>query len=239
MRTPGHDRELATGFLLGEGLITAFDQIESVHPAGPRFGPGPLDQFRPRRLPPRSPPRSRPPRAQFLHDLQLRRLRQSLARHPRAPAPAARSTLRPPSRSPPSSAICPTASAWPKPSSSAPAACTPSASSPRTANPSACARTSGATTPWTRSSAPSFSPVIPSPPTPSSSSAAAPALSSCKRPLAARIAIFVSVGAPSSLAADLAERAGATLVGFVKPDSFNIYTGAQRIAARAPQPAAL
>lgn len=30
MRTPGHDEELAAGFLAGEGIITCFDEIQSV-----------------------------------------------------------------------------------------------------------------------------------------------------------------------------------------------------------------
>jgi len=38
MRTPGHDRELAAGFLVGEGLLRSLDQIEAVHSRGPRFG---------------------------------------------------------------------------------------------------------------------------------------------------------------------------------------------------------
>jgi FdhD protein len=38
MRTPGHDRDLATGFLVGEGLLRSLDQIEAVHARGPRYG---------------------------------------------------------------------------------------------------------------------------------------------------------------------------------------------------------
>ncbi len=40
---------------------------------------------------------------------------------------------------------------------------------------------------------------------------------------------IVAIGAPSDLAVDAAERLGMTLVGFLRDDGFNVYTGSERI----------
>lgn len=45
----------------------------------------------------------------------------------------------------------------------------------------------------------------------------------------AGVPIFAAIGAPSSLAVSLAERMGLTLLGFVREQRFNIYTGMERV----------
>ena len=50
-----------------------------------------------------------------------------------------------------------------------------------------------------------------------------------QKSLMANIGLLIGVGAPTSLAIDLAKRSDMTLIGFVKSDSFNIYCGENRI----------
>jgi FdhD protein len=52
----------------------------------------------------------------------------------------------------------------------------------------------------------------------------------------AGIPMLAAVSAPSSLAVDLAEEMGLTLVGFLRGTSMNIYTGADRISLTTPSP---
>ena len=47
--------------------------------------------------------------------------------------------------------------------------------------------------------------------------------------LMTNIGLMIGVGAPTSLALDLANRFDMTLIGFVKEDSFNIYTNNQKV----------
>lgn len=52
-----------------------------------------------------------------------------------------------------------------------------------------------------------------------------------QKALVVGIPIMVAVGAPSSLAIELAQRHGMTLIGFTKPDRYNVYHDCKRIVA--------
>ena len=56
-----------------------------------------------------------------------------------------------------------------------------------------------------------------------------------QKAISARIQLVAAISAPSTLAADLARSAGVTLVGFLKPDRFNIYTHPHRLGTESPR----
>ena len=217
MRTPGDDAELAVGFLAGEGLIASGEDVAAVGPTADLAAN--VVEVRTRNGLRRDVSGER--RFHISSSCGICGKGGARVRAARgAAALGARPRWRPATRwqlrtrcAASSRASRALAGCMPPLSSSPPARCWP------------CGRTWAATTPWTRPSARSCSLVV----------SRFPGLFACvsgrvsfelvQKAALAGLAGIVAVGAPTSLAVDLARERGMLLCGFTRGGSLNVYSG--------------
>ena len=225
MRTPGHDLELATGFLFTEGLIRGRDQMLRC---GMNRNKTEWCKSRTRGSGCWSGARCRSDAAQLLYHVELRRLRQGIHRRRAGATDRAART-----RSAASIQRCYAASrATPCFAGrflDAPADCTLPVCFRWAVIYLCFAKMLGGITRWTRSSAGR------------SNENRLPLRDSMlmvsgrggfeivQKALMAGVPVLASVSAPSDLAVNLAREFGMTLIGFLRGRRFVIYSGAQRI----------
>ena len=209
MRTPGHDEELALGFCLSEGLQPPRRALpddlaaNTVEVDAPGFDPARLQRS-------------------FYTSSSCGVCGKGALEAVAVEAPRVESELRVPLAA--RRRRCPTGCARRRRRSPRPAACTRRGSSPRTASCSARARTSAGTTRSTRSSAGRSAPGC------CRSRDAVLCVSGrlsfelVQKAAVAGCPMLVAVGAPSSLAVELAADRGVTLCGFVRGGRVNVYT---------------
>ncbi len=213
MRTPGHDEELAVGFALSEGLQPAGARLpddlaaNTIELDAPGFDPAGSRAASTRPRPAGSAARARSRRS------PSRRL-------------ASKATFACPRRS---SRASPIGCARSSMHSRRPGACTPPASSTGAAPCSACARTSGGTTRMDKVIGWAFGGGLL--PLARAVLCVSGRLSFelVQKAAVAGCPVLVAVGAPSSLAVQLAQDRGVTLCGFVRGGRLNIYTEQWRV----------
>ena len=220
MRTPGHDFELAAGWLVHEGVTTP-DGVRAVRYCTDTTLTE-LEEFNVVTVDLATPPLSLPT-ARLVNsacgvcgtDTVQDVIAAAGQASPGLPRPADRARR------------SPTGCASTSPVSARPAACTPRGSSTSTAPRSSYARTSGGTTPSTRSSAHASSPASRCPPVLVLSGRIGFEL--VQKAVVSGVSAIVAVGAPTSLALSLAQDSGMVLVGFNRSQRCVVYAGADRV----------